>query len=493
VKTLNFSVDITDIRRQLVQIQDFPLHTGKINFLFGESGIGKTLISKALFGLLAGRDLQVRLNDRPYEAYLHTSFLRAVRKEGFFVFQEPSSHLNPMLPIRAQLNEGDLRSSSGDEEILFGLWPSFKMEDIQAILDIFPKPYRPSGGEKQRILLAMALKKLHLMPPHAQTLYVFDEPTGSLDDALRNRFLELLLDKYGQRPFTILFITHDYSIISRLYQAHEDFLPHCLFKELQRNGNGDTRLSDFSTEDYLDWLGKLQPLNIRPPKKQRPVLNVSKDVHVFDRRLRLYRERQAADLQIRPGEMVYLKAPSGTGKTTLVKSILGLLRPQRIRGTIAGHPFTETTTRKFWRERIWGKRAGLVFQHADEALNLQSTVYQTFTGLPLSSGLSQKNLLAALQKIFDEPLTAAFLKRKIGTLSGGQKQRLNIMRTLILDLDLVVLDEPFNGLDFKSMRSVLNIIERKRQEGQAFLVIAHNEEIFSKLIPPANTYHIKEI
>ncbi|MCB0291946.1 MAG: ATP-binding cassette domain-containing protein, partial [Calditrichaeota bacterium] len=84
----------------------------------------------------------------------------------------------------------------------------------------------------------------------------------------------------------------------------------------------------------------------------------------------------------------------------------------------------------------------------------------------------------------------AFLNQKVSLLSGGQKQRLNLLRTLALDTDLVLLDEPLNGLDFLSIQRVIAALKEKQQEGKAILMISHNEEIFEAVIPPENSYYL---
>ncbi|HMA65936.1 MAG TPA: ATP-binding cassette domain-containing protein, partial [Chitinispirillaceae bacterium] len=104
----NFSVNVATSSRTIVSIQDFPVYDNHITFLFGESGIGKSLISKALYGLLDTSELTVTINDTPYADHLKSKWLTESRTNSFFVFQEPSSHLNPLMKISEQLNEGSL-------------------------------------------------------------------------------------------------------------------------------------------------------------------------------------------------------------------------------------------------------------------------------------------------------------------------------------------------------------------------------------------------
>jgi ABC-type dipeptide/oligopeptide/nickel transport system ATPase subunit len=132
----------------------------------------------------------------------------------------------------------------------------------------------------------------------------------------------------------------------------------------------------------------------------------------------------------------------------------------------------------------------MVFQHADEALNLQVNVNEVFAGLPLQKKLTGETLRLTLSELFEGEVSKSFLNKKVAFLSGGQKQRLNLMRTLIMDTDLIILDEPLNGLDFVSIKKVFDILEEKRRSGSALLLISHNEEIFDSLVDKEHVYYL---
>jgi len=83
----------------LVDARDVPLVKNGITVLFGESGIGKSLAGKALFGLLDEEEYRVVVNGESYRDYCSRPEVAAARQNGFFMFQEPSSHLNPLQTI----------------------------------------------------------------------------------------------------------------------------------------------------------------------------------------------------------------------------------------------------------------------------------------------------------------------------------------------------------------------------------------------------------
>ncbi len=479
----------------IARIDNWDLQSGKITLLFGESGIGKSILSKAIYGLLDVDELQVFVNNKPYKEYLSQNFVKLIKANGFYVFQEPSSHLNPVLKLHEQLSEGSLGRTSLDKDDEKLLWNSPTDKTYSEIQDIFPQPFRPSGGEKQRILLSMAFRKINLFINsrinEENALFVFDEPSGSLDDALRNRFLNLLVHKYLQKRFTSLLITHDYSIIGEIFHRYPNMTNHFEFKELYRDNN-HVAIRSFDPQAYLTWIQKVRSSSINHNSQGKTILRVHNKIRVFDRSMQIFQDskyQQPADLLIRSGEMVYLKAASGVGKTTLAKLIMGLYRPQDFKMKLMNQLINQNSSSQIWKKHIWGKTAGMVFQHADEALDLQADVYHIFKGLP-GKKLKYKVVQNELQTLFDHKIDPSFLKKKVLFLSGGQKQRLNLLRTFLLKPDLIILDEPLNGLDFNSIRKVLGLIKDQQEKGRAILVISHNEEIFDSLIPEEHIYYL---
>ncbi len=495
--SLFFNIEITKEGKQLVKIDKYPIHKNKITFLFGESGIGKSLISKAIFGVLDPEELTIKINGLKYKEFLAKNPLYNEIKKGFFVFQEPSTHLNPLLTLGDQLSEGDLKEGEQYIEELFLLWKGKSAEEIKSILEIYPRPYRPSGGEKQRILCLMALKKATILKKYNNyndAFFVFDEPTGSLDNFYRNLFLVLLFKKFEELKFTATFITHDYSIISFINKNYPHLNSYIEYLELSSN-DGKLSVNNFSTEKYINWL---KTLSIRVENtnygSRNEVLKVKSSFDIFNSNFKIYKDEEnkiESDLIINSGDIVYLKAPSGEGKTTLCKIIMGLIKGDKFSFNLANLEINEKTKNEIFAKEIWGKRAVMVFQHADEALNANSKVKDVFKGL---KGYELNKVKLFLSLLFNnDEITDTFLNKKVISLSGGQKQKLNLLRGLFLNTNLIILDEPVNGMDFESIKKVINLVEQKRREGSAILLISHNQEIFDSLVPTNNKFYLKKV
>jgi len=155
-----FNIRVAVGDRMLVDAHGVSVAEGGMTFLFGESGIGKSLVGKTLFGLLDESEYSAAVNGERYAAYSNRPEVVAARTRGFFVFQEPSSHLNPLQTLDDQLREGMLAEARDPIAPVRELWAEGDRDQIVQILPVYPKPYRPSGGEKQRILGAMAFAKM---------------------------------------------------------------------------------------------------------------------------------------------------------------------------------------------------------------------------------------------------------------------------------------------------------------------------------------------
>lgn len=493
-----YTLKIASGRRKLVDITDFEIISNKITFLFGESGIGKSIISKAIYGLLDPEELKIRINDLNYESYLRSSEVQEIQTSGFFVFQEPSTHLNPLLTLQTQLNEGSLKDGVHTDElsILKYLWQGADPVFLDRLLKVYPKPYRPSGGEKQRILLVMAFKKIKKYIDEKQineALFVFDEPSGSLDNTYRDLFLELLLECYKQKPFTAVIITHDYSIISTIETRFKEFSNAVDYRELSRD-NDILKLSPFSKNEYLDWINNQSVSASESPTKEQSIVKIKSGLKIFNRILSFHKSKMDAPetvLELKKGELIYLKAKSGVGKTTVAKIVMGLLKPDELQMGLDKYLVTAKMDDSFWQKIVWGKLGTMIFQHADEALNQNATVLETFRALPNYRKAEKRKILGRVQELFDAKVPLSFLNKKIKFLSGGQKQRVNIQRGMVLNTDLLIMDEPLNGLDLKSAHKVINKIKQQQSEGKAVLLISHNEEIFDKIVSPENVYYLQ--
>ncbi|WP_086731208.1 ABC transporter ATP-binding protein, partial [Streptomyces carpinensis] len=179
------------------------------------------------------------------------------------------------------------------------------------------------------------------------------------------------------------------------------------------------------------------------------------------------------DLDIRPGEIVALVGESGCGKTTLARSLMGLVPPTTGRVTFAGAPL-DYSSRAL---KAYRKRVQLVLQDPSGSLNPRHTVYDAVAeGLRIHGydGDERAAVAEALSRAGLRPPERFFL-RYPHELSGGQRQRVVIAGALVLQPELVVADEPVASLDASVRGEILALLLRLRDElGLSALVVTHD-------------------
>ncbi len=173
------------------------------------------------------------------------------------------------------------------------------------------------------------------------------------------------------------------------------------------------------------------------------------------------------DINVRPGEIVGLLGPNGAGKTTSFYMIVGLVRPTS--GKVFFNGKNVTSVPMYKRARMG---MGYLSQEPSifRSLSVRDNVMAILETLPISGKERRKRLDFLLKDLKIDHLA----KQKAFTLSGGERRRLEITRALVTNPSIILLDEPFSGVDPLAVSDVQDIVRSLKGRGLGVLITDHN-------------------
>ncbi|WP_307395559.1 ABC transporter ATP-binding protein [Bacillus horti] len=186
----------------------FSLYEGETYGLVGESGSGKSTTGRALLGLSPATSGEVRYRGQDI-THLSERELRSIRKEIQFVFQDPYASLNPRKRIGDILREPlDIHQIGSSSERIEQVYQMLKTVGLQPE-HAYRYSHEFSGGQRQRLGLARAL----ILNPQ---ILICDEPVSALDVSIQSQILNMLKRLQREFQLTMLFITHDISVVRHI-------------------------------------------------------------------------------------------------------------------------------------------------------------------------------------------------------------------------------------------------------------------------------------
>jgi cobalt/nickel transport system ATP-binding protein len=180
------------------------------------------------------------------------------------------------------------------------------------------------------------------------------------------------------------------------------------------------------------------------------------------------------DFIVNRGERVSILGSNGCGKTTLLKHLLGVLIPKdgsvKVFGVDPGTEYSKI------REKV-----GVVMQDVDEQI-LGPTVYDDILFAPLNYGIERKKAGAMAKDVIEKLNLESIQKKIVNYLSGGEKKKVALAGALVMEPELLILDEPFTGLDPVSRRDFIQILnELNKEKGITFIITLHEVDLVPEM------------
>ncbi len=481
---------------------NFEVSKGEVILVLGPSGSGKSTLALTINGLIPNIVLGKMEGDVEIcGKNTHETPVHELTQKAGIVFQDP---------------EAQFVSLSVEDEIVFALenlcFSHEEMEKrlVEALKKVNMLNYRHrdvyslSGGEKQKILLAS------LIAMHPSVL-IFDEPTANLDPFGTLDFFEKLKDLKKLDNNTIILIEHKLDdlmeIIDRVLVINKKgtkiaegtprevftnyseiiikegiWMPQTaiLYYELEKNGITLDKVP-LTISEAINSIKNLKnfPINkksINSDKTSNELLINNQSVLKIDNlsfSYDKYKVLNSISLNIDSGDFLAIVGTNGAGKTTLAKHMVNIIEPPKNKVFIDNNDISKISSKKL------SKKIGYVFQNPEHQFIKDTIEEQLSFGLKLR-GFSDNQIDDWLNKTLKQFDIENYRNKSPYMLSHGQKRLLSVATMLTLGQDILILDEPTFGQDFKSSTNLLNFLKSLNEEGKTIIMITHDMSLVEK-------------
>ncbi len=470
---------------------------GQFLAVLGHNGCGKSTLAKHFNAILTPTSGKVTVDgiDTADEDRLFD-----IRQTVGMVFQNPDNQLVATI-VEEDVAFAPENLGVHPEEIRVRVDDALKQVDMYEFRE--HAPHQLSGGQKQRIAIAGIIA----MQPRC---IVMDEPTAMLDPKGRREVMKTIKRLNREHGITVILITHymdeaaqaDRVVVMDNGSVLMDDVPRNIFAradELRAVGldvpqvtelcgmlrkKGINISKEIIFEDECAAAIEMLPLNRKTADMTKTV--AVKLVGSGEEAARLenltYKysigtpfEKTAVDnvdLTVNKSEFVGIIGHTGSGKSTLIQHLNGLVKPT------SGLVFIDG-------KDIWGKdvnirdirfKVGIVFQYSEHQL-FEETVAKDIAYGPKNMGLTGEELDVRVKSAAESMGISHLLEKSPFELSGGQQRRVALAGVLAMDPEVLILDEPAAGLDPKGRDKILSLIKRyHEQSGKTVLLVSHSME-----------------
>lgn len=453
IEKLNLYYDSLNLgKKKILKNINFYLNDNEFLCIIGKTGCGKTSLAKYIMGLLPE-------SANFYSKKCIINGKNCVNKENIrgntvnLVLQDSTSLLNPTLKIKNQFKlmiYDVYRNISKNDfyRMMKYLLLEVNLKEYESILNKYPMEL--SSGMNQRISIALSLIK-------NPKILILDEPTSSIDEYNINKLISLLKKIKSKRNMSIIFITHDIDLGEKIADRIIIMQDGLIIENVLRNNNKFNYKKKYSIS--------LKESSFLKNKKEKKVNNKNKILEIKKLKKSFKNKLVLNDVNfyLCENETLGIVGPSGCGKSTLCKIIMGIYK-------------YDSGLVKFY----MNLEKDLIYQDAKIALNPYLTIYYI---------LNEKNIINKKEKFdiqyINKYLVEFGLPKDIiykfpYELSGGQRQLILIIRALLYNSKLLILDEPTSSLDVYTQKKVLdflNIVKKKYK--LSYIFISHDKKVIN--------------
>lgn len=469
----------------------FDLKKNEVLGLVGESGSGKSFTALSVLDLIHLKNLKTEgkiiFNGRELNELSKKEYQKIRGKEISMIFQEPMSSLNPTMKCGDQISEIIINHEKISKKIAkkrsIELIKKVQLKNPKLVFEKYP--FQLSGGQQQRIMIAIAIAC-------KPKLLIADEPTTSLDSLVRNDIISLIKSLQKEYSMSVLFISHDLKLVSK-------FVDNLI---VLKNGiiiekGFSSQIFNSPKENYTKHL-----INSSPPKNNRPnrlITSSNKKNKIIskeeraDHHLKIYNKNPILKINnltvfyknnqilkdisfdLYKGETLGIIGESGSGKSTIAKSILGLIKINN--GEIL---FKNQNTNDI-SNSIFRKKVQLIFQDPYSSLNSEISIGKSIIEPMIAHKIfnsKHEMKCRAIELLNQVGLSESDFKKFPNQFSGGQRQRIVIARALALNPEIIICDESVSALDVSIQAQILNLLsDLKEKYLFTFLFISHDMSV----------------
>ena len=450
--------------RPILDAISLQLEHGETLGIVGGSGSGKSTLLRLAAGVLApGLVLE-----RGEIETVGTNLLGAspVERESIYgsgvalVAQSVGESLTPHLNVLSHFRD-TISSEAGSKSVL----ESLAEVGLGGEKYLYRYPHQLSGGERQRVLLALALVR-------SPRLLLLDEPTSALDVSIGSEVLATIESLQRAHGFALVCVSHDLGVVSQISKRI------AVMNEGKIIETGQTAqvLRAPSTAYTRMLVGSIPKLDQRVRESSsRNSESLLKCRNLTIVRGGSTRAIDSLDLEMNTGEVVGIIGESGSGKSSLLAAICGLVPISD--GSLQNGDGYDLSTALQNRSRTVLSSIQMVFQNPDDSLNPMRTVAQSLSRYTQATNSEMSSVLLSVG------LGEQFLTRRPREMSGGEKQRAAIARALLAKPRLLLLDEVTSALDVTVQAAVMRTLaDVQRKLNIAMIIVSHDIALVASFV-----------